>query len=334
MQRQVLEARILDLVGRVVDGGKVEDALTECKRQFPDDPSKAARQVGALANAAQGRDVLWLIGVDEDGHVVVPLDETELANWWRSVQSKFDGAAPEMVENMLVQTPSGDVLALQFSTNRAPYVVKVPQPSAYVHREVPWRSGTSTDSATRDQLLRLLVETTFTPEIELIDPSLRLIDDELRFKAELFVSMSTTSQHPPLLPRRQWSVVARSGDMDAQGLRMNTTLSRHVTRMGGRMIRSGGSLEFTPDEYDPESPYGVYVRHAGLIVTGSDSVVIKASASVEGMSLENVDYFDVDVAFPIDRSDRVARGQCKLRRQPDNGGDDSRNFKGRWTLDD
>jgi hypothetical protein len=64
------------------------------------------------------------------------------------------------------------VVALYFETDRAPFVVKVPQGGA-VEREVPWREGTRVLSAKRAELLQILVPRTSNPEVEILDCLLR-----------------------------------------------------------------------------------------------------------------------------------------------------------------
>ncbi|WP_433678044.1 transposase [Nocardia sp. CA-119907] len=70
MNLQRIEARVLDIVTRVVGGGRAEDDSVECKAQWPGDPAKAARRIAAISNAARGDDVIWIVGLDEDGQVI------------------------------------------------------------------------------------------------------------------------------------------------------------------------------------------------------------------------------------------------------------------------
>lgn len=61
------------------------------------------------------------------------------------------------------QTP---VLALAFETDEAPYVVKASE--GLVDLEVPWRDGTTTQSAKRSELLRILMPSALAPDAELL----------------------------------------------------------------------------------------------------------------------------------------------------------------------
>lgn len=121
MNLQRIEARVLEIVDRVVtQGRKVEDDAVEAKATWPADPHKAARRIAALANAARGDDVMWLIGLDENGHAVVPLDDTDVANWWPAVESKFADVVAPAVRTLVVPTEHGQVVCLYFETDRSP----------------------------------------------------------------------------------------------------------------------------------------------------------------------------------------------------------------------
>jgi hypothetical protein len=68
-------------------------------------------------------------------------------------------------------TPQGNsVLALHFTNDRAPYVVQSTM-QGDDRLEVPWRDGTRTRSASRDELLRVLVPQVSRPEFEVITGS-------------------------------------------------------------------------------------------------------------------------------------------------------------------
>lgn len=106
MDRGRLEARVFDIVDRVVAGGRAEDDLVECKSRWID-PAKAARRLAGQANAARGDDVVWIVGLDENGHRVVPLDDTDPANWWPQVQKPFADAVSPDITVVNVPTPHG-----------------------------------------------------------------------------------------------------------------------------------------------------------------------------------------------------------------------------------
>src|SRR4051794_37562111 len=96
MEKQRLEARVLELVALVERGRGVEDNWIELKAQWPTDHYKAARQLAGLANASRGASVLWIIGLDEKDGVVESLKTVEVSDWWAQVFRFFDEEAPKL----------------------------------------------------------------------------------------------------------------------------------------------------------------------------------------------------------------------------------------------
>ncbi len=134
--------RVQDIVKRVVAGGKVEDDFVEAKAVWPPGPQKVARRIAGMANTAGGSPILWIIGLDEGGHQVADLGDTDIANWWSAVEAKFtDDVAPNM-RTMTIGTDHGAVVCLHFDTDRAPYVVSTDSTGG-ITREIPWRRLTS-----------------------------------------------------------------------------------------------------------------------------------------------------------------------------------------------
>lgn len=164
-----IEARVLDIYDVVKAGARHEDALVELKADWPP-PERAARRIAGHANAARGESILWIIGLDEAQGVCTPTP-LDLAGWWAQVRACFDGPAPE-TRDLIVRTPDGPVHALHFDVARSPYVVRNP---AYgnagggpIEREVPWREGTAVRTATREDLIRILVPVLRLPEVEIL----------------------------------------------------------------------------------------------------------------------------------------------------------------------
>ena len=59
MRMNDLETRVLLIADAVRAGHPDEDSRVELKGEWPDDPQKAARQLGGQANAAGGEPLLW-----------------------------------------------------------------------------------------------------------------------------------------------------------------------------------------------------------------------------------------------------------------------------------
>ncbi len=153
MRSHEIEAWALKLVDQVRNGQPNEDSRVELKAEWPD-PRKAARRIAGHANAARGVSILWLIGLDEK-RGVIGVQHGDLADWYAQVKSQFNELAPFMTD-INVPVAGKVIVALLFETDRAPFVVKNPDGSGSISREVPWREGTAINSATREQLIRLL----------------------------------------------------------------------------------------------------------------------------------------------------------------------------------
>lgn len=159
-------------VDEILTNSLTEDSFVEFKRELPSDHRRAARRIAALSNAARGTEVVWLIGVDDDG-TVIGVDDAELSNWWPQVQRCIDDVSPEM-SDIVVARPEGRVLALFFTTDRAPYLWKT---GGSPELEVPWREGTCTRPARRVELLRLLRPLVNAPDVEVIQATLTIGTD-------------------------------------------------------------------------------------------------------------------------------------------------------------
>jgi hypothetical protein len=169
MRKHQIENWALSVIERVESGQPNEDFRVELKSQWLD-PQKAARQIAGHANAARGEPILWLIGVDQKNGVI-GANQIELADWYAQVKAQFDGLAPELVD-LNVPVKGTAVVTLFFETDRAPFVVKNPaygsSGGGSVSLEVPWRENTSTRSATRSDLIRLLSPLQKVPSFELL----------------------------------------------------------------------------------------------------------------------------------------------------------------------
>lgn len=155
MRRQLLESRALDMVEAVLSGRRVEDGRVEMKSEWPADHRWAARQIAGLANAAAGANVVWILGVDEDGGRLVDPGHVEPGEWRARVERCFSELAPEMA--ILTVPVSGAVVTvLAFDSSRAPYMANTTGAGG-VNFEIPWREGNATRTARRSEILRSLV---------------------------------------------------------------------------------------------------------------------------------------------------------------------------------
>ena len=289
---------MLAAVDRVVNGCPVEDDYTECKATWPDDYRKSARQIAALCNAARGAEALWIIGLDERRKRVEDAGSVELANWWPQLERCFDGVAPA-VQTLNVATATGDVTALLFETDRSPYVHLTGH--NHPQREVPWRTATGTSSATRAQLLSLLVATAVTPQLELISPQVTCIAERVTFEADLFIS----AREQAMLPNHRWSLTISCDEWDSDGLEpLRPTL--HVNRLGT----------------DEDGPGLRVLDHSGIYVNGAGRVHLRAELSPQDFetvwppehrrTFERQAYLRIALDMPVDGRDRAAHAAATL----------------------
>jgi hypothetical protein len=175
MRPDQVEAWTLDIIEAVTGSRWAEDSRVELKSGWLP-PEKAARRLAAHANAARGQPILWLVGLDERTGVVGAAPN-DLASWWPQVQSRFDGPAPRLAVDRNVDSSGKTVVALLFEPNEPPYVVRTgvsPTGTNPATLEVPWREGTSTRTATRADLLRVLSPVLKLPDVEVLTPEAML----------------------------------------------------------------------------------------------------------------------------------------------------------------
>lgn len=170
MRHQNIEAWAISVVDRLKRRQPIEDSRVEVKSKWLN-PIQAARRIAAHANSSGGGPILWIIGVDDGNGAVIGADKTELSTWWPAVQSEFNELSPTMTD-LNIPYDGKTLVALLFDADRAPFVVKnskYGQPEGGpVSLETPWREGTATRSATRSDLLRLLVPLEDQPTVTIL----------------------------------------------------------------------------------------------------------------------------------------------------------------------
>ena len=186
MKTSAIEVWALKVLDALARGAPVEDSRVELKKEWPQDASRAARQLAALANAARLEPVLWLVGVDEKGGVA-GAPYTELSNWFSSVAAHFDSVVPDM-RSLNVIWKDQSVAALCFDTTRAPYLVRN---GAFgkvsgdgVSWEIPWREAGSTRTARRNEILLMLSAAQRLPKIDLLSCEMLLVKEAKDGKEE------------------------------------------------------------------------------------------------------------------------------------------------------
>lgn len=173
MKKQDIEYKVLEVLERIEKGQPVEDDTVELKAEWPKDHFRAARRIAAHANSARGEPILWLIGVDER-YGAVGADFEELSIWFAKVRSRFDQLLAPNLISISVPYNGVTVVALLFETERAPFVIRIPDSTGILTHEVPWREANSTRSARRSDLIKLLYPIQKKPEFEILEAKLEL----------------------------------------------------------------------------------------------------------------------------------------------------------------
>ena len=139
----------LNTLASLRQGFNCETDSIEIKREIPQNSRKAARLIAAAANASDDDDVIWLIGIDEKTGQIEPAQKEELSAWYQQLTRFFDGPSPRLrlVENVWVDEKP--LVTLVFEGSERPYVMKLDDGDS---REIPWRQGNRTRSATREEL--------------------------------------------------------------------------------------------------------------------------------------------------------------------------------------
>jgi hypothetical protein len=280
-----VEARVVELVDRVLAGGRIEDDLVECKSQWPDPQNyRSARQLAGHANKAHDEPILWIIGLDEDARTLTQPLPIEVANWWAAMSSRFDQEAPELERHLVVHVGEGEaVTALRFFTDRSPYVITRGGEDGKLEREVPIRAGTGTRSARRDELVRLLIPAVAPPAAQLlsakVNASYYKADDSqpertvLSLDAEIFFQQPAMSTSVAMLPAHQMHVrIEPLQRFDFDPLQCQWRL-RYLT-----------SDYLTPANQPivVMAAHGVDQREDGFFITGPGTVNVFGSLSKDG----------------------------------------------------
>lgn len=280
MRRVEVEHWTITVADRVKAGKPLEDSRVELKTEWPE-AVDAARRIAGHANAAHGDPILWIIGLDEKGHRVVGATANDLATWYPQVKREFDSMAPSM-EDFVVPYDGITLVALLFETSGAPFTVRNPvfgkTGGGSVSLEVPWREGTKVRSATRTDLIRLLVPLQRLPEVEVLEARISHVVEKghSQFNCEASIYV---------LPHGSESV----------------NLLTHRCQGGFRIQPSGELLPFDeltlraprPDE----GPTTGTVRNTQreVMILGAGEVVLEASATADRHIPEPIDGLELSV---------------------------------------
>lgn len=167
-----IEAHILNLVEAARRGAAPDpsDGLTSVFRSWPQATPFVARRLAACANAARGRDILWLVGFDSTRPRAKGADPLPADAWIARISEHFEGIAPRI---SAIQVPINDkprrvMVALQVETGRAPFVVR----GSGRRLETPWFDAGAVRSARRLELVQMLSPLQELPAFEILEADL------------------------------------------------------------------------------------------------------------------------------------------------------------------
>ncbi len=313
VRRAQLELRVLAAVDALRRGERVEDDLIECKRVWPD-PVKAPRQLAGSANRAAGEPIIWIIGVDEDTGQVHARGADDPANWWAQVGKRFDQTPPDLLHHATVHVGTEEtVVALAFRTDAAPYLVTTSGGSP--EREVPLRVGTSTRSAHRHELLRILRPATTVPPADLL---------EAHVTATWHGATPTTDERPS---RTECTTLGGSAKiyleyvgsraivLPAHRMRAMLTSGEITLSLEASVSAPYHSSDSPPP---PPPPFGVTTTRDGVVCTGPGGFLVEllgGSGDDQRGQWGQVSIWRLDIELGVVSAARPLRLTADLHRQ-------------------
>ena len=316
-----LEYRALNLLEALAAGRALTeaDATAAVYRNWPGPAALAARRLAAHANAARGRDVLWLIGVGPDGRGP-GADAGRFKAWLDAIVPFFDGLAPNVASLRVPLSPARGkgpartAVALHLETSRAPFVVRGGGRSGPL--ETPWLDspGGPVRPAGRLELVKLL-----TPLQDL--PQLEILEGELTFYRNPHASYSSKATFRWTLDGSLYLVPR--GD-DRVIIPLHRCRSSLTGTPGHDFSAPCADINFTADKNSP----GVRLTDSAILVEGLGRIFIYCSGSTNApeLPLQQSLSFGLDLA-PAG-SDRAATALTTMRPAQVTEG----NQAGRWKL--
>jgi hypothetical protein len=307
--------RAVELEGRVVAAIEArrhanvppEDDFVECKGRWPE--KDKARQLAGLANRAAGEAVVLIVGFDDKTGAIVDPGSADPVDWWQGISGQFDQTPLELLRHMRVHVgPDEYVHAFAFATDRVPYVVKNGQ-----GRDVPIRDGTSTRSAYRHELVRLLLPSIGTPAAALLKADFYLnrgvntgTNDAMAWDGYVTCFVEHLGSGPVMLP--------------AHAMQASITYADTV-----KEISISPSVPMSPigrpaTPKSAPSAHGAELRTDGVVLTGPAAFVLRVHLS----DLSPGDYegareassIQLSLTLPIAGGNRPIKLNAELSRLP------------------
>lgn len=322
MTPQSVDALVQAAIENLQAGRAVEDdAGMELKREWPE-PASKARQLAGAANALRGEPLIYVIGVDDKTGEVTTPERREPHEWYAQISARFDQVAPELmgVHTIYIGDGSRSVQAVVFGTADFPYVVNEKN-----RRDVPIRRGSGTESAHRNQLVRMFEPRLTAPPTSVAEAAAHatwftstsdgVISNHLVIQIDARVLIENFGTRPATLPvrniRARWRWAERSGEFAVS-----------VDHLGSRLFRRAGDPPL-PERVAPQ--FGVYAREGHVIAispgefrmhghTSLDPSDLSAEADTLRKGLRGADELHLDLALRYVGVDSVAKVSATLVR--------------------
>lgn len=316
-----LEYRALRLLEALAAGRPLldADAAAAVYRGWPGPAAAAARRLAAHANAARGREVLWLIGVEPTGRG--PGAETaKFQDWLDAVLPFFDGLAPTVTSLQIPlspargKRPARTAVALLVETSRAPFVVRGGgRPGGL---ETPWLDAPDRPirTAGRLELIKLLTPLQDLPQLEILEGELTFYKNPHASYVSKAAFRWTFDGSLYLVPRGNDRVI----------IPLHRCRSTLQGTPGQEFSAPCADLNFTADKNSP----GVRLTDSAILVEGLGRIFLYCSGSTHApeLPLQHALSFGLDLV-PAG-SERAATALTTMRPAQVTEG----NQAGRWKL--
>ncbi|SDN46790.1 hypothetical protein [Geodermatophilus sp. DSM 45219] len=314
MRPTVLEGRVLQAVDALRKGITPEDDLTECKARWPE--KTTARQLAGLCNKAAGEPVVYIIGVHDRTGAIMDPGPVDPADWWAGMRGQFDQTPPDVLTHLSIAVGDGEfVHAWAFDTSRAPFVVK----SDGSKLEVPIRDGTSTRSAHRHELLRMLLPQVTTPPSSLLLARLSATWRGAEEEGELqFGRRRPATPESATITGDGKIFVEHVGPaaimLPAHGMKARI----HFADQDLGIRIGAGSLRIVKEKKQTAA-HGIEIRDDGVVVTGAGllPLLFRGDLPLELMAVfESAIAATLKIELAVVGSNRPIRLDAHLRQQP------------------
>jgi hypothetical protein len=254
MRKPEADAWILETLHHISFRTPFETTHLELKKQLVP-PKDFAAQLAGLANAARWSPVLVIFGADRSE--ICGLSPFEVGDWYAELRAVFEyGHAPSILYQNFLLFDGKTVAAFVLETADPPYVIGPGKKGS--SREVPWRYGSNTGPAGRHELLRLLIQQTRNPEIEVIGGEIVVgASEQLQCQIEAFVAPASGA--PPLMiPNHRIHIVASAPGGEVVTLPLTTSVVPHNPNASSSQLTDSGVV----------LPFAGYLRFGGFSVHG------------------------------------------------------------------